>query len=88
MIGDHREHLWRASLIVVVSLAVGAAYLFGPLGAEMKIRLEGSLALLLPALWDVLRVAKRQRFERHSLRPPALESDRPTKPEPPPIPKA
>lgn len=58
---ERTEHLIRTGLILVLTLAVAAAWLWAPLDPEMRARLEGLMVLLGPALLDSLNVARRQR---------------------------
>jgi hypothetical protein len=57
------EHLARTGLILVLTLAIGAAWIWAPLEPEMRARFEGVLLLLAPALLDSLNVARRQRAD-------------------------
>lgn len=66
------EHIIRTGLILVLTLAVGAAWIWAPLDPEMQARLEGVLLLLGPALLDSLNVARRQRVSATSATPAAL----------------
>lgn len=74
MNAEHKEHLIRTAMVLVLTIAVGAGVLFGAdLGEAWRMRLEGALGLLLPVLLDSMRVAGRQRGQRRSLRPPAAD---------------
>lgn len=57
---DRIEHYARTALILVLLIAVGAAWLFGDLEPEVAFRLEGLLYVLVPATLDALRVAFKQ----------------------------
>lgn len=57
---EQTEHLIRTALIVVLLIAAGAALIFGNLDAQWTTRIEGVLAVLIPATFDALRVAAKR----------------------------
>jgi hypothetical protein len=56
-----KEHLVRTIAVVVMTLAVGAAWLFGGLEGDMHVRVESWLVLLVPATLDTLQLLTRQK---------------------------